>query len=204
MLRQLLHSPDTLPSARRSSSGYRTISLITSLPAELLDNIYSQLPLADRYCFALACKHFIRYAFNSPTFLTTTTSINPLKPSYRRQNPLSLPTPSNIPRTAAFRDLIQALSRGWCPSHLHWCDNCRSFRRFPPETRELWYSGGQRDDLPPDTTFYGGKWRQDIGVSCDGEVCWNHFCPECVERRCSVKAGERKGKGKGMGKGGTP
>ncbi|RMZ91655.1 hypothetical protein DV736_g1088, partial [Chaetothyriales sp. CBS 134916] len=45
-------------------------SIILSLPAELLDEIFTFLCLADRYSFALACKHFAQYAYSSPAFLT--------------------------------------------------------------------------------------------------------------------------------------
>ena len=47
--------------------------------------------------------------------------------------------------------------------------------------RLWWYGGRQRNDFP-EQTKRKKQWTQDITLSMDGEVCWNHYCPECAER----------------------
>ena len=165
----------------------RTASLL-SLPAEIVDQIFSGLDYEGRWCFALSCKSAAKYAIEHSDFLeipcSTPPSIRKRPPRAFGLNFLGYYNTGNldsISKSKAYREVMQSLSRGWVDKQLHWCDQCLRFRAFPQRTRDEWYSGRERATTV-ESMRKGGGWVQDICLSVDGFICWNHFCPPCAQR----------------------
>ena len=160
----------------------KTIRLF-SLTAEVLDLVFISLSYGDRWCFALSCKAAARYALTGRNFLVVSCpSLPRLSRGYRLTSRIDFASLDVVPRSEAFREVMRTLSKGWVGKGLHWCDQCRKFRRFPWLTREEWYGvlGDRR--LTVEGMRERRGWVQDIGLSVDGLICWNHSCPDCMKR----------------------
>jgi hypothetical protein len=163
----------------------RAQCLFLRLPAELLDQIFADSSYTDRWCFALSCKAAATMATTNDSFLAVPkvkvkpTASRPGRWGRKRAAPMPILSDSKD-----YRDLMQALSRGWVAKDLHWCDQCRRFKPFPSRSQLEWYG-----DYEGRTTVEGmwkrGGWVQDITLSGEGLICWNHFCPECAQQRKS-------------------
>ena len=164
-----------------------TCSHVFSLPTELLDQIFYDLEYTDRWCFALSCKAAAGYAIAHPRFLEIPTALTSTSPNPTSSLPLPSERISNwrrrglVTTSKAYSDIMRILSIGWVDKNLHWCDHCRRFKPFPTQTRGEWYVG-QGVRVTVDTMRHGGGWVQDIGLSSDGFISWNHSCPPCAER----------------------
>jgi hypothetical protein len=156
------------------------------LPPEIFDQIFADIPYADRWCFALSCKDAARYATSAAEFLAVpVTTRSPIctrpQPKARMRGTLKPKKPVSLSKSKVYRDFMQSLSKGWVAKDLHWCDQCRRFKSFPAQSRDEWYGGRQRQ-VTVEAMRKSGGWVQDISLSSEGLICWSHSCPGCAQR----------------------
>jgi hypothetical protein len=164
------------------------MSRLFSLPAEILDLVFARTDYGDRWCFALSCKDAARYATSSEKFLGVVLAnssqgfIYPRPALWDNLRSNNMKVDSVVlAESKVFREVMRLLSKDWVDRNLHWCDQCRRFRRFPSGTRDDWY-GQEEQKSTVEGMRKAGGWVQDIGLSVDGLICWSHSCPPCAQR----------------------